>query len=87
MKKGVVLSLLLSATLFVGATAVGGYDPGGPAVSNQRLVGLGCGPQRLTFTAAEEDHFPTCDTIDTPENLCGVGVTAEDCAIYMGDGW
>lgn len=56
-----------------------------------RLVGLACGPDRLTMTAQEEDHFPGCDTIDTPEKLCGYDQgdlpTAAECAAYLGDGY
>lgn len=59
--------------------------------ADHRLVGLACGTDRLTMTAIEEDIFPTCDTIDTPENLCGYDQgdlpSAAECARYMGDGW
>jgi len=57
-----------------------------------RLVGLGCGPARLTYTAVEEDEFPApCYAIDTPEAMCPVDdtepVLAWECAAYLGDGW
>jgi len=60
-----------------------------------RLVGLGCGPDRLTYTAEEEDMFPApCYAIDTPENMCPTDPMFEDepvlaweCAAYLGDGW
>ena len=71
----------------------GRIDYGGCMTDTQcenyyRLVGLGCGPDRLTFIASEEDHFPECDTIDTPENLCGRGHDAQQCANYLGwEGW
>ena len=68
--------------------------------ANHRLIGLGCGPDRLTMTAVEEDHFPApCDTIATPEELCPEDpafadtalsndpITVAECALYMGDGW
>lgn len=58
-----------------------------PASEIARLVGLGCGPDRLTLYAVEESDFPKCDTIDTPERLCGPGVNAPDCAAYLGEGW
>lgn len=29
-----------------------------------RLVGVGCGPEKLTLTAMEEDHFPQCERIE-----------------------
>jgi hypothetical protein len=60
-------------------------------VPGHRLVGLGCGAQRLTMTAREEDEFPTCEAIDGPADMCptadGSVPTAGDCARYMGDGW
>lgn len=66
------------------------FDP------THRLVGLGCGPDRLTFTANEEDHFPApCYAIGTPAELCPDDPTlppepvdAAECAAYMGrSGW
>jgi hypothetical protein len=58
----------------------------GPAHEIARLVGVGCGPDKLTLYAVEESDFPECDEIDTPENLCGPGVSAADCAFRIGDG-
>lgn len=67
-----------------------GYNP------NHRLIGLGCGPKRLTFTADEEDHFPApCYVIGTPQELCPDDpdwppepVDAKECAEYLGrQGW
>lgn len=54
---------------------------------NHRLIGLACGPSRLTLTGKEEDEFPLCDTIDTPARMCGPDVSTMECAQYMGDGW
>lgn len=62
--------------------------------TNYQLVGLGCGKERLTMVAVEEDEFPVCDTIDTPANLCGEidgegeEITTLECAYYLGnEGW
>lgn len=52
-----------------------------------RLIGLGCGPDRLTLTAVEEDELPApCYAVDTPQNLCGHD-DIDECAAYMGDGY
>lgn len=55
--------------------------------ANDRLVGIGCGPEGFTFTAREEDHFPRCEAIGTPEQLCGFDMgdlpTAAECAAYL----
>jgi hypothetical protein len=50
---------------------------------SHRLVGLACGPDKVTLTAIEEDHFPQCETIDTPQALCGID-SAETCARRFG---
>lgn len=44
-----------------------------------RLVGIGCGPAKEILIAVEEDHFPRCAAIDTPQNFCGTD-SAEACA-------
>lgn len=63
---------------------------------DHRLIGFACGPERLTMTAAEEDHFPKCDAIEAIEDVCPTPkegqwsdepVTAAECARYMGDGY
>lgn len=64
---------------------------------DHRLIGFACGPDRLTMTAAEEDHFPTCGAIEAIADVCPPDpafpalmdepVTARECASYMGDGW
>lgn len=63
----------------------------GLEVPGHRLVGLACGPDRLTMTAREEDEFPSCDAIDTPADMCptaeGSTASPAECAAYMGDGW
>jgi hypothetical protein len=52
-----------------------------------RLVGLGCGPERETLVAVEEDDLPPpCYVVDTPQNLCGHD-NATQCAEYLGDGY
>jgi hypothetical protein len=52
-----------------------------------RLVGLGCGPDRETLIAAEEDDLPApCYVVDTPQNLCGTD-SATECALYLGEGY
>lgn len=57
--------------------------------THHRLVGIGCGMDGLTMTAAEEDHFPFCEAIDTPEAFCGFDQgdlpLAYECARYLGD--
>jgi hypothetical protein len=61
-----------------------GFDPA------HRLIGLGCGAERLTFTAMEEDHFPApCYAVGTAEELCpGTGADTAECATYLGkEGW
>jgi len=62
------------------------------ATASHHLVGLGCGAERKTYTAAEEDHFPApCYAVDTPAHLCpddeGDEPLAWECAAYLGDGW
>lgn len=61
---------------------------------DHRLVGLGCGPNRITGTAREEDEFPApCYAIGTPEEMCPPEPTFEyiptvaECAAYLGEGW
>lgn len=61
---------------------------------DHRLIGFACGEDRLTMTAAEEDHFPTCEAIEAIADVCPEDmryppepVTAAECARYMGDGW
>jgi hypothetical protein len=58
--------------------------------ADHRLIGFGCGEHRLVMTAAEEDHFPTCDAIEAIEDVCPPSdlipddpVTAVECARYM----
>jgi hypothetical protein len=61
----------------------------GEAVEH-RLVGVACGPDRITTTAAEEDEFPgTCDAIGLPVEFgCNADDTATQCADYLGRyGW
>lgn len=93
----VVLLIVVVMQLSSAAKGEDGYNP------NHRLVGVGCGPQRLTFTADEEDHFPApCYAIGTPEELCppdpamagtplGPGgdepIDAKECAEYLGNGY
>jgi hypothetical protein len=63
----------------VGVSAVNAERP--------RLVGLGCGPERETLVAVEEDDLPApCYVVDTPQNLCGVA-SATECAAYLGEGY
>lgn len=62
------------------------------ATAHHRLIGLACGPDRLTMTAEEEDHFPApCYAVDTPAAMCpadeGDLPTVAECAAYLGDGW
>lgn len=61
-------------------------EPAGRAASitaDHYLIGFGCGPDRLTMTAAAEDHFPDheynadgtikragCEAIDPVEAVC-----------------
>lgn len=65
--------------------------PAETATESHRLIGFACGPDRLTMTAAEEDHFPTCEAIEPVRAVCpdyeDGEVTAAECARYMGDGW
>lgn len=60
------------------------------------LIGLGCGPDRLTLTAPEEDWFPApCYAVLDYREACPVSPNvpysdaddAIDCARYLGDGW
>lgn len=56
-----------------------------------RLVGVACGPERLTEVAPEEDEFPsgTCEAIGLPVEFgCLPEDTADQCAEYLGlRGW
>lgn len=95
-----VLAILLLVTACASPPSSKQEDGFNP---DHRLVGLGCGPDRLTFTANEEDDFPApCYAIGTPEELCppdedfagtplGPGgdepVDAKECAEYLGNGW
>lgn len=59
---------------------------------DHRLIGLGCGKERLTYTAAEEDHFPApCYAIGTEVEFCTFEgeypADLIDCVRYLGDGW
>jgi len=60
---------------------------------NHRLIGIGCGSDRLTYTAQEEDEFPApCYAVGTPDNLCpsydgGYPPDLPECVAYLGDGW
>lgn len=81
----------LLATIFLGCIGGIAVDTAmkskAAAEQRTRLVGLACGPDRLTLTAVEEDEFPfPCEAIETPETLCGHG-DADECAAYMGDGY
>ena len=89
------------------ALASAEYDPHGKATRawqasnaeeltiDHRLIGLGCGPSRLTYTAVEEDEFPApCYAVGTPEEMCPASYPYDDeqvmvweCARYLGDGW
>jgi len=61
--------------------------------NSHRLIGLGCGEERLTYTAVEEDHFPApCYAIGTMEELCPTASgdyppDMIDCVLYLWDGW
>jgi hypothetical protein len=33
------------------------------------LIGFGCGPEKATMYAEEEDHFPACDAIESIDGL------------------
>ena len=58
-----------------------------------RLIGLGCGPDRLTYTAKEEDHFPApCYLVGTMDEVCPVPdgeypPDMIDCVLFLGVGW
>jgi hypothetical protein len=58
--------------------------------AEHRLIGFACGPDRVTMTAVEEDHFPApCDAIEAVADVCPETPTdAVMCLDYMGrDGW
>lgn len=64
--------------------------PQAEAAPANRLVGVGCGPDRVTMAAVEEDEFPgTCDAIGKPEEFgCRADDTPDFCVAYLGrDGW
>jgi hypothetical protein len=72
---------------FAGLSVVLGLALVTVAPEQPRLVGLGCGPDRLTLTAVEEDEFPApCYAVETPMALCGHDDAAA-CADYMGQGY
>ena len=82
-----LLALIGFMAVIVGCVAVKEKQGAIAYASQARLVGLACGPERLTLTAAEEDEFPyPCEAIETPQALCGHD-DADECAAYMGDGY
>jgi hypothetical protein len=81
-------------TVLIETKASRGWTKGeGSIPEHHRLIGLGCGPNRLTYTAAEEDHFiAPCYAIGTPQDLCptyGEDYPPDlpECVLYLGDGW
>lgn len=52
-----------------------------------RLIGFGCGEERLTLTRVEEDEFPPCFEIVAIAEACPNGESASECAAYWGHGY
>nr|WP_294850016.1 hypothetical protein [uncultured Sphingomonas sp.] len=61
-----------------------------PPADTHRLIGFACGPDRLTFSAMEEDHFPApCDAVEAVGDVCPeTPLDAVACLDYLGrEGW
>lgn len=91
MKNKVLTALIALSLAFAPVKATPTLQDAPQEHRENRLVGVACGPDRLTQTAPEEDEFAggTCEAIGLPVEFgCLPEDTADQCAEYLGlRGW